>query len=56
VADLKAGVWTLERDGKAAGKVTVAAEEGVAWFPAEPGAWRLAIPSPQARERRGSGR
>ncbi len=41
VADLQAGAWTVEHDGKAAGAVTVSADEGVAYFQGDGGGYRL---------------
>ncbi len=41
VADLKAGSWSIERNGKPSGTVTVSSEEGVAYFQGEAGSYRL---------------
>jgi hypothetical protein len=35
VADMEAGAWTLERNGKAGGTLAVTPEEGVGWFAAQ---------------------
>lgn len=46
VADLTPGTWTVERDGRPAGTVTVTAEQGVVWLPdAQPGSWTFSASS-----------
>lgn len=41
VADLKAGSWAVERDGKPSGLVTVSSADGLACFQGEAGSYRL---------------